>query len=154
MDPNRTQILTVRDEQIVKKPLLAAVATNSKLLVEYDWPGNVRELQNFIERAVILSPGSELRAPLEDLDRSKQISRPLPETLAQAEYGHILKALKESGWVVGGPIGAARRLGLKRTTLIGKMRKMGILRSMEAVLSPLAQAVAQPRQHYSCVEEL
>ena len=72
-----------------------------------------------------------------------------PETLAEVEYGHILKALKESGWVVGGPMGAARKLGLKRTTLIGKMRKMGILRSTEAVLSPLPQSLMQQRQHYS-----
>jgi formate hydrogenlyase transcriptional activator len=107
-----------------------------RALMEYDWPGNVRELQNFIERAVILSPGSELRAPLEDLDCSKQIAHTQPETLARAEFGHILKAVKECGWVVGGPMGAARRLGLKRTTLIGKMRKMGIFRSTEAVLSP------------------
>jgi DNA-binding NtrC family response regulator len=123
-------------------------------LTEYDWPGNVRELQNFIERAVILSPGSELRAPLEDLDWSKQVDQPRLETLLQAEHGHILKALKESGWVVGGPTGAARKLGLKRTTLIGKMRKMGILRSTEAVLPPLSQSLGQPRQDYSCGEEL
>jgi len=106
-----------------------------RLLTDYHWPGNVRELKNFIERSVILSPGAELRAPLEDLDWSKQVSQHRPETLAQGEYEHILKALKESGWVVGGPMGAATKLGLKRTTLIGKMRKMGILRSMEAVLS-------------------
>jgi len=106
-----------------------------KLLTEYDWPGNVRELQNFIERAVILSPGAELRAPLEDLDWSKQVAQQ-PGTLAEAQCGHILKALKETGWVVGGPRGAARKLGLKRTTLIGKMRKMGILRSTEAALLP------------------
>ena len=131
------------------------IPTNTmRVLTEYDWPGNVRELQNFIERAVILSPGAELRAPLEDLDWSKQFVQPLPETLAQAEYGHILKALKESGWVVGGPIGAARKLGLKRTTLIGKMRKMGLLRSMEAVLSPLPQTLAQQRQDYSGGQEL
>ena len=114
-----------------------------RVLTEYDWPGNVRELQNFIERAVILSPGSELRAPLEDLDWSKQVALPQAGTLAEAECGHILKALKETGWVVGGPRGAARKLGLKRTTLIGKMRKMGILRSTEAVLSPVTQNLVQ-----------
>jgi len=127
-------------------------ANTIRVLAEYDWPGNVRELQNFIERAVILSPGSELRAPLEDLDWSKRVAQ--PQTLAQAEYGHILKALKESGWVVGGPMGAARKLGLKRTTLIGRMRKMGILRSTEATLSPLPQSLAQQRQRYSRGEEL
>jgi formate hydrogenlyase transcriptional activator len=127
-------------------------ANTMRVLAEYDWPGNVRELQNFIERAVILSPGSELRAPLEDLDWSKRVAQ--PQTLAQAEYGHILKALKESGWVVGGPMGAARKLGLKRTTLIGKMRKMGIFRSTEAVPSPLPQSLAHQSQDYSHWEEL
>jgi formate hydrogenlyase transcriptional activator len=125
-----------------------------RLLTEYDWPGNIRELKNFIERSVILSPGEELRAPVEDLDWSKQVAQRRPETLAQAEYEHILKALKESGWVVGGPMGAARKLGLKRTTLIGKMRKMGILRSTEPVLSALPQSLAQQRQDYSRGKEL
>ena len=106
-----------------------------RLLTEYDWPGNIRELKNFIERSVILSLGTELRAPMEDLDWSKQVAQPRAETLVQAEYEHILKALKESGWVVGGPMGAAKKLGLKRTTLIGKMRKMRILRSTEPVIS-------------------
>jgi DNA-binding NtrC family response regulator len=129
-------------------------ANTMRVLTEYDWPGNVRELQNFIERAVILSPGSELRAPLADLDWAKQFVQPPPETLAQAEYGHILKALKESGWVGGDPMGAARKLGLKRTTLIGKMRKMGILRSIEAILSPLPRTFTQRRQGYSGGEEL
>jgi formate hydrogenlyase transcriptional activator len=124
-----------------------------KALTDYDWPGNVRELQNFIERAVILSPGSELCAPLEDLDWSKQLAQPHAVTLAEAECGHILRALKETGWVVGGSRGAARKLGLKRTTLIGKMRKMGIARSTEAVLSPVPQSLAQPRQHYSRGED-
>jgi transcriptional regulator with GAF, ATPase, and Fis domain len=129
-------------------------ANTIRVLTEYDWSGNVRELQNFIERAVILSPDSELRVPLEDLDWSKQFAQPKPETLAQAEYGHILKALKESGWVVGGPMGAARKLGLKCTTLIGKTRKMGILRSTEAVPSPLPQSLAHQSQDYSHGEEL
>jgi transcriptional regulator with GAF, ATPase, and Fis domain len=125
-----------------------------EVLTEYHWPGNVRELQNFIERAVILSPGTELRAPLEDLDWSKQIFPSQPETLARAEFGHILKALKETGWVVGGPMGAARRLGLKRTTLIGKMRKMGILRSTEAAVSPPHRNLAPEKQAYSTVANL
>src|SRR6266516_6966797 len=104
-------------------------------LTEHDWPGNIRELQNFIERAVILSPGTELRAPLDDLSCSSPAYRHDAQTLAEAEYEHILKALKETGWVVGGTKGAARRLGLKRTTLMGKMRKMGLSRSTEAALS-------------------
>ena len=118
-------------------------ASTIRVLTEYDWPGNVRELQNFIERAVILSPGTELRAPLEDLDWSKQIAQTQPETLAQTEYALIAKALKETGWKVGGPGGAARRLGLKRTTLIGRMRKIGLLRSTEPELPSRRSSVAQ-----------
>jgi DNA-binding NtrC family response regulator len=91
-----------------------------KYLPEYEWPGNVRELQNFIERSVILSPGTILLAPVESLRLSERTVRPEPKTLAQAELEHILNAIKETGWVIGGPNGAARKLGLKRTTLVAK----------------------------------
>jgi transcriptional regulator with GAF, ATPase, and Fis domain len=97
-------------------------------LARYDWPGNVRELQNFIERAVILSPGTTLRAPLESLNWSEDLGPMEAVTLEQAECDHILKTLKETNWVIGGPKGAAERLGLKRTTLISKMRKLGLSR--------------------------
>jgi len=103
-----------------------------RVLTQYDWPGNVRELRNFIERAVILSPDAVLRAPLESLGGPEQINDANPQTLAQAESDCILKAIKQADWVIGGPKGAANRLGLKRTTLIGKMRKLGLSRSMEA----------------------
>ena len=103
-----------------------------KALTRYDWPGNVRELQNFIERAVILSPGKVLRAPIESLNWSEQINVAEPKTLAEAESSHILRAIQEADWVIGGPKGAAKRLGLKRTTLIGKMNRLGLSRSMEA----------------------
>jgi transcriptional regulator with GAF, ATPase, and Fis domain len=105
-------------------------------LVEHDWPGNVRELQNFIERAVILSPGLTLRAPLEGLNRPGECISSKPKTLAQMEFDHILRAVKETDWVIGGPMGAATKLGLKRTTLIAKMRKLGVSRSNEAVSCP------------------
>jgi formate hydrogenlyase transcriptional activator len=96
-------------------------------LLHHPWPGNIRELQNFIERAVILTKGNVLYLP------------PFPSlaafpveavTLADAERGHILNALCESNWVVGGAAGAAARLGVKRTTLISKMRKRGLSRPM------------------------
>jgi formate hydrogenlyase transcriptional activator len=99
-------------------------------LVRYRWPGNVRELQNFVERAVILSPHSILRAPTSELD-------PFPPTreshlpisgLAQVERDHILRALEASNWVVGGRNGAAERLGMKRTSLVYRMRKLRINR--------------------------
>jgi formate hydrogenlyase transcriptional activator len=100
-------------------------------LVHYPWPGNVRELENVVERAVILSPGPSLRIPLGDLrPGATQAQGPGPEliTLADAEREHILGALHETGGVVGGPKGAAVRLGMKRSTLQKKMQKLGISR--------------------------
>ena len=101
-------------------------------LVRYSWPGNVRELQNVIERAVILSSGKSLHVPLGDLP-SMDTQAPAPAagatvTLAYAEREHILGALRETGWIVGGPKGAAARLGMKRSTLQKKMKKLGIAR--------------------------
>jgi formate hydrogenlyase transcriptional activator len=103
-------------------------------LVEYDWPGNVRELQNFIERAVILSPCSTLRAPVSVLKKSIQISGAAGGTLDDAQRDHIVKALNESNWVVGGRRGAAVRLGLKRTTLLHKMQRLGVSRRVSGVV--------------------
>ena len=96
-------------------------------LIHYQWPGNIRELQNFIERAVILTNGDVLQ--LSELPSSPIVPR-APVTLAEAERDHILNALRESNWVVGGAAGAAARLGLKRTTLLSKMRKRGVSRAM------------------------
>ena len=93
----------------------------------YAWPGNIRELQNFIERSVILTRGAELQAPLSELARAES-SCAAPRTLADADRAHITTILKETNWVVGGVNGAAARLGLKRTTLIAKMRKLGLSR--------------------------
>jgi formate hydrogenlyase transcriptional activator len=97
-------------------------------LTEYAWPGNVREMQNFAERAVILSSGTTLRAPLESLDCFEQLNSAAPMTLDAAGCDHILKTLKETNWVIGGPNGAAEKLGLKRTTLVSKMRRLGLSR--------------------------
>jgi formate hydrogenlyase transcriptional activator len=106
-------------------------------LARYPWPGNVRELQNVIERAVILSPGPSLQVPLSDLLPLPSSSLPTggevsgvsgAVTLADAEREHILSALRETGWVVAGPKGAASRLGMKRSTLQKKMKKLGISR--------------------------
>jgi formate hydrogenlyase transcriptional activator len=99
-------------------------------LTRYDWPGNVRELQNVIERAVILSSGPVLRVPLEDLRRSPVHPRDgVPQTLEEAERAHILKTLTETRWVLSGPKGAAARLGMNRSTLQFRMKKLGILRA-------------------------
>jgi formate hydrogenlyase transcriptional activator len=94
-------------------------------MTRYPWPGNIRELQNFIERAVILSPGNILRAPLGELERTPAAPAG-HSTLEETERSHILKVLSETNGVVGGRNGAAKRLGLKRTTLIYKMQKLGI----------------------------
>jgi formate hydrogenlyase transcriptional activator len=90
----------------------------------YPWPGNVRELQNFIERAVILSPGLVLRPPLAELKQAVPGSK--LSTLEEAEREHVLRALRESNWVIAGPNGAAARLGMKRTTLAYRIRKLKI----------------------------
>jgi formate hydrogenlyase transcriptional activator len=101
-------------------------SNDMEALVRYSWPGNIRELQNIIERAVILTTGGVLK--LSALPSNVAIPKD-PETLAEAERVHILNALRESNWVVGGASGAAARLGVKRTTLISKMRKRGLSRA-------------------------
>jgi len=99
-------------------------------LVRYRWPGNVRELQNFIERAVILSPHTVLRAPTSELEPFTAHKSPnmTMTGLEEVERDHILRALEASNWVVGGRTGAAERLGMKRTSLVYKMQKLRIIR--------------------------
>jgi transcriptional regulator with GAF, ATPase, and Fis domain len=99
-------------------------------LMRYDWPGNIRELQNFLERSVILSPGATLQAPVECLSYivSNAIKPDGATTLEEVETTHIVKVLQQVNWVVGGPKGAAKKLGLKRTTLITKMHRLRIMR--------------------------
>jgi len=99
-------------------------------LLRYHWPGNVRELQNFIERAVILSPYLVLRAPILELEPSgsqTQLNMTI-NGLAELERDHILRALETSNWVIGGRNGAAARLGMKRTSLVYRMHKLRICR--------------------------
>jgi formate hydrogenlyase transcriptional activator len=97
-------------------------------LCSYEWPGNIRELQNFIERTVILTGGTVLRPPLAELKKSPTTAPPEAITLEEAERDHIVKTLQATRWVVAGPGGAAARLGIKRTTLYFRMRKLGISR--------------------------
>lgn len=109
-------------------------------LVRYSWPGNVRELENLIERAVLLSPGKELRIPRSELKSDTPITAEenslapstslatAISTLEEAERQHILRALKQTKWRIAGPTGAATLLGMKRTTLQARIRKLGIRR--------------------------
>jgi formate hydrogenlyase transcriptional activator len=98
-------------------------------LSRYAWPGNIRELQNLMERAVLLSTGSSLRVPLGEIVTCSEANEVRHgNVLEQAEREQIVRALRESNWVVGGARGAAARLGLKRTSLAYKMQKLGISR--------------------------
>jgi len=106
--------------EFVPNEVMAAIET-------YSWPGNIRELQNFIERSVILTRGPALQAPIEVLERNDFFAHEVC-TLADADRVHIIGALRETHWIVGGKTGAASRLGLNRTTLIAKMQKLGISR--------------------------
>src|SRR5690606_7594051 len=120
------------------KPIEQIASDTMDALVNYDWPGNVRELQNLIERAVILSQGSTLEVPLGALTPKRPtvavpapVAAPAPsgvETLEDADRRHIIAALERSNWVLSGPNGAAAKLGIKRSTLQFRMRKLGISR--------------------------
>ncbi len=117
------QYATQMNKTIEKIPVKTMEA-----LTRYHWPGNVRELENLIERAVILSQGPELYVPLTELKAAIPEEPQRVGTLEAAEREHILRALRESNGVIGGPSGAAARLGMKRTTLQSKIQKLGISR--------------------------
>jgi formate hydrogenlyase transcriptional activator len=120
--------------QRMKKPIERIPAETMAVLTAYRWPGNIRELQNLIERAVILTRGRVLEVPLAELKQSAKVASNHSDradggvTLENVEREHILKILRESNWVIGGPKGAAARLGLHRTTLNTRIRKLGITR--------------------------
>jgi transcriptional regulator with GAF, ATPase, and Fis domain len=105
----------------------------------HHWPGNIRELQNCMERAVIMTTGAVLRPRLAEL--RMQASSTEVRTLADAERAHIVSTLKETNWVVGGPGGAAARLGVPRTTLIARMQRLGLAKY------PPVQNERPPAQH-------
>jgi formate hydrogenlyase transcriptional activator len=97
-------------------------------LIAYSWPGNVRELQNLIERAVIRSDNGVLPNPLPSSKKEDADATISNGTFMDSQRALILQALEATGWVIGGPLGAAARLGLKRTTLVSKMKKLGLCR--------------------------
>jgi formate hydrogenlyase transcriptional activator len=128
--PRLVRHFTALYAQRMNKRIDVIPADTMEALKRYPWPGNIRELQNFIERAVILSPESTLRAPtseLEPLHPNKLSNAPM-NGLAEVERDHILRALEASNWVISG---AAARLGMKRTSLAYRMKKLGIRRSAE-----------------------
>ena len=121
-----TEFFVAKFAAQLNKPIDSIPDEVIEVLKAHDWPGNIRELQNCIERAVLFSPGSALRLPL-DLKRSvTQRSEGAAQTLAEADREHIVETLNQTNWLIGGQDGAASRLGLPRTTLIYKMRKLGI----------------------------
>jgi formate hydrogenlyase transcriptional activator len=121
-----TEFFVAKFAASLNKPIDVIPDEVIAVLKAHDWPGNIRELQNFLERAVLFSPGSVLRLPLDLKQMVSQRSESASRTLADADREHILETLKQTGWLIGGQDGAANRLGLPRTTLIYKMRKLGI----------------------------
>jgi formate hydrogenlyase transcriptional activator len=114
--------------QRMKKRIETVPSESMAALRQYPWPGNVRELENFIERAVILSQTTDLAVPVSELSRPAMAGDHTAITLEDAERQHILQALSDARWVIGGRAGAAARLGMRRTTLHSKMQKLGISR--------------------------
>lgn len=114
----------------MKKNIQTVPAKTLDLLFRYAWPGNVRELENLVERSVILTQGTDLEVPISELQAESRLAAASTTTLEEAEREQILRALREAKWVIGGPVGAAARLGLKRTTLQSKMQKLGIARPL------------------------
>jgi PAS domain S-box-containing protein len=127
--PLLVRYFVARHARMLNRRIESIPSDVMKALTRWDWPGNIRELENFIERAVILSKGPALRAPLGELQISTDASPQDDSTLETTERGHILRVLRETKGVIAGPRGAAVRLGLKRTTLNSKMKKLGIDRA-------------------------
>jgi formate hydrogenlyase transcriptional activator len=110
----------------MKKPIDTIPSDTLAALCQWPWPGNVRELENVVERAVIQTKGSALQVPLQEFRHAPPAEHAV--TLEAAERDHIVKVLHDTDWTIGGPQGAAVRLGMKRTTLNSRMQKLGIAR--------------------------
>jgi formate hydrogenlyase transcriptional activator len=124
----------------MRRPIQNIPSETIRTLMDHGWPGNVRELQNLIERAVIMAEDGVLRVPLFEPKRDAEAGYFGGSTLSEMERGYILRVLDESGWVIGGSNGAARRLGLPRTTLISKMKKLEIRHRRPGQVNELSQA--------------
>jgi formate hydrogenlyase transcriptional activator len=114
--------------QQMNKQVENILPEDMEALVHHGWPGNVRELQNIIERSMVVSAGGVLAISCPAGPKSTDISTGT-RTLAEAEREHIRKALRATNWVLGGPEGAATRLGVKRTTLLSKIKRLGLSRN-------------------------
>jgi formate hydrogenlyase transcriptional activator len=122
----------IRAAKRMNKTIQCVAASSMAALGRYTWPGNIRELENVIERAVILCSGVSLEIPMRDLSsRIAAGQDAASQTLEEVERNHILATLKQTRWVLSGPRGAATRLGLNRSTLHFRMKKLGIVRSTQ-----------------------
>src|SRR5579871_1750001 len=137
--PLLTEFFVAKFAARLSKPIDLIPDEVMAILKAHDWPGNIRELQNCIERAVLFSPGSVLRLPLGLKQSVTQRSEGSLQTLADADREHIVETLRQTNWMIGGQDGAANRLGLPRTTLIYKMRKLGIETRRSLGARPLRQ---------------
>ncbi len=126
--PILVRYFTQKHAHRMRKQIETIPGETMDALSRWNWPGNVRELENLIERGVILSQGSVLHLPLTELQLPVEAPTTTSDTLAAQERDHIIRVLRETKGVIGGPHGAAVRLGLKRTTLGSKMEKLGITR--------------------------
>jgi formate hydrogenlyase transcriptional activator len=134
--PRLVRYFVPKFSRLLNKDVAHIPADAMDALANYSWPGNIRELENFIERAVLLSPGKELHVPVSELKPASltpesdtdSSSTSSISTLQDAERRHILRALRQTEWRIAGPKGAAVLLGMKRTTLQARMRKLGIRR--------------------------
>ncbi len=132
--PQLVKFLTYKIAKRMKRTIYSIPAETLRLLSRMPWPGNVRELENVIERAVLLTRGTVLDLQLPELNyplpvapvAAPAFSEPAPQLNEDDEHERIIAVLKETNGVVAGPRGAAQRLGLKRTTLLSRMKKLGI----------------------------
>jgi transcriptional regulator with GAF, ATPase, and Fis domain len=128
----------------MRKPIAGIAEEFMAALARHSWPGNVRELQNFIERSVILSKGAVLNGSLPEPAYTRL---PMPVTMEEAQRSHVLQTLQQAGGVLGGPNGAAARLGLPRTTLIAKMKRLHIDHGQNSALPVPAVTSARSNPH-------
>jgi formate hydrogenlyase transcriptional activator len=141
--PELVRYFVAKYSERMNKIIDAIPPETMEVIAAYDWPGNIRQLQNFIEQGVIVSQGPVFQPVLANLRTQANNAPAKPaRTLEDATRDHILETLKEANWVVGGRHGAAARLGLARTTLIAKMRRLGIESILNEIPPRRAQAFA------------